>query len=185
VPELRRDPVVGRWVIISTERSRRPSDFAAAPVHPKDTGPCVFCPGQESRTPEEVLAVREPQSLPNGPGWAVRVVPNKFPALRIEGDLEPAGEGVYDRMNGIGAHEVIIETPDHGASLAGLPPQHGIYGYLLGGLCYAAFGTSRQLAIGPTSAIALLVGVGVADMAGGDASRSVEIGALAAFVVGY
>ena len=57
------------------------------------------------------------------------------------------------------------------ASLAGLPPHHGIYGYLLGGLCYAAFGTSRQLAIGPTSAIALLVGVTVADMAGGDASR--------------
>jgi SulP family sulfate permease len=69
------------------------------------------------------------------------------------------------------------------ASLAGLPPHHGIYGYLLGGLFYAAFGTSRQLAIGPTSAIALLVGVAVADMAGGDASRYVEIAALAALVV--
>ena len=69
------------------------------------------------------------------------------------------------------------------AALAGLPPHHGIYGYLLGGLFYAAFGTSRQLAIGPTSAIALLVGVAVADMAGGDASRSVEIAALAALVV--
>jgi high affinity sulfate transporter 1 len=69
------------------------------------------------------------------------------------------------------------------ASLAGLPPHHGIYGYLLGGIFYAAFGTSRQLAIGPTSAIALLVGVTVADMAGGDASRYVEIAALAALVV--
>ena len=113
VPELRRDPVVGRWVIISTERSRRPSDFASAPVRPQSAGPCVFCPGQESRTPEEILAVRGPGSPPNGPGWQVRVVPNKFPALRIEGELEPAGDGVYDRMNGIGAHEVIIETPDH------------------------------------------------------------------------
>ena len=121
MPELRRDPVVGRWVIISTERSRRPSDFAAAPVRPRNSGPCVFCPGQESRTPEEILAVRGPGSAPNGPGWALRVVPNKFPALRIEGELEPTGEGVYDRMNGIGAHEVIIETPDHSASLAGLP----------------------------------------------------------------
>ena len=121
MPELRRDPVVGRWVIISTERSRRPSDFASAPVRPRNIGPCVFCPGQESRTPEEILAVRGPGGAPNGPGWELRVVPNKFPALRIEGELEPAGEGVYDRMNGIGAHEVIIETPDHSASLAGLP----------------------------------------------------------------
>jgi sulfate permease, SulP family len=69
------------------------------------------------------------------------------------------------------------------AALAGLPPHHGIYGYLLGGLFYAAFGTSKQLAIGPTSAISLLVGVAVADMAGGDAARSVEIAALAALVV--
>jgi len=69
------------------------------------------------------------------------------------------------------------------ASLAGLPPHHGIYGYLLGGLCYAAFGTSRQLAIGPTSAIALLVGVAVANMGEGNTSHSVEIAALAALVV--
>jgi high affinity sulfate transporter 1 len=69
------------------------------------------------------------------------------------------------------------------ASLAGLPPQHGIYCYLLGGLCYAIFGTSRQLAIGPTSAISLLVGATVADMAGGDAARWGEIAALAALVV--
>ena len=54
------------------------------------------------------------------------------------------------------------------ASLAGLPPHHGIYCYLLGGLCYAVFGTSRQLAIGPTSAIAMLVGATVAGMADGD-----------------
>lgn len=69
------------------------------------------------------------------------------------------------------------------ASLAGLPPHYGIYGYLLGGLCYAPFGTSRQLAIGPTSAIALLVGVTVSDMAKGDVSRWAEIAALTAFVV--
>jgi SulP family sulfate permease len=69
------------------------------------------------------------------------------------------------------------------AALAGLPPHHGIYGYLLGGLFYAAFGTSRQLAIGPTSAIAMLVGVTVADMAAGDASQYVAIAALAALAV--
>jgi UDPglucose--hexose-1-phosphate uridylyltransferase len=121
VPELRRDPVVGRWVIIATERSRRPSDFPPAPARAPAAAPCVFCPGQESRTPEEILALRGPGSLPNGPGWQLRVVPNKFPALRIEGELEPSGDGVYDRMNGIGAHEVIIEAPDHSASLASLP----------------------------------------------------------------
>jgi len=69
------------------------------------------------------------------------------------------------------------------ASLAGLPPEHGIYCYLFGGLCYAVFGTSRQLAIGPTSAIALLVGVTVAGMAEGDPARWTEIAALTALVV--
>ncbi len=118
--ELRKDPVVGRWVIISTERARRPSDFAPQPVQ-RVGGLCVFCPGQEAHTPDEILAVRSPDSQPNAPGWTVRVVPNKFPALRIEGELEPSGEGLYDRMSGVGAHEVIVETPAHGAALATLP----------------------------------------------------------------
>jgi UDPglucose--hexose-1-phosphate uridylyltransferase len=118
--ELRKDPVVGRWVIVSTERGRRPSDFSPEPVRPRLTT-CVFCDGAEDQTPPEVLAGGPPDRPANGPGWSYRVVPNKFPALRIEGDLEPSGEGPYDRMNGVGAHEVIIETPDHQASLATLP----------------------------------------------------------------
>ena len=124
MPELRKDPVVGRWVIISTERARRPSDFAVAPAVPSNSAACVFCPGREVYTPDEVWAARPHGSSPNGPGWRLRVVPNKFPALRIEGELEPSGEGLYDRMSGVGAHEVIIETPDHHASLATLPPAH-------------------------------------------------------------
>ncbi len=120
MPELRKDPVVGRWVIISTERAQRPSDFRSTPVTLKE-GPCVFCPGNEAKTPPEILAFRPPGSAPDGPGWSLRVVPNKFPALRIEGEVEPSGEGLYDRMNGIGAHEVVIETPDHHATLASLP----------------------------------------------------------------
>lgn len=119
MPELRKDPVVGRWVIISSERSRRPSDFKPEPPRPR-TPNCVFCPGNEEKTPPEILAGRPPDSRPNTPGWSYRVVPNKFPALRIEGDLEPAGEGLFDRMNGVGAHEVVIESPDHDASLARL-----------------------------------------------------------------
>jgi high affinity sulfate transporter 1 len=69
------------------------------------------------------------------------------------------------------------------ASLAGLPPQYGIYGYLAGGLFYALFGSSRQLAIGPTSAISMLVGVTVAGMAGGDPARWADIAALTALVI--
>ncbi len=120
MPELRKDPVVGRWVIISAERGLRPADFGQNPVKLRE-GPCVFCSGNEAKTPPEILASRPPQSAPNTPGWSLRVVPNKFPALRIEGELEPSGEGLYDRMNGVGAHEVIIETPDHHATLESLP----------------------------------------------------------------
>ena len=119
MPELRKDPVVGRWVIISSERSRRPSDFKPEPARPR-TSNCVFCPGNEEKTPPEILAGRPPESRPNTSGWSYRVVPNKFPALRIEGDLEPSGEGLFDRMNGVGAHEVVIESPDHDATLAQL-----------------------------------------------------------------
>jgi UDPglucose--hexose-1-phosphate uridylyltransferase len=123
VPELRRDPIVGRWVIISTERARRPSDFPPV-ARARKGGPCVFCGGQEHRTPDEVWALRPASGQANTPGWLLRVVPNKFPALRIEGELEPTGEGLYDRMNGVGAHEVVIETPDHDAVLERLPPPH-------------------------------------------------------------
>jgi UDPglucose--hexose-1-phosphate uridylyltransferase len=119
MPELRKDPIVGRWVIISTERSQRPSDFKTEPAPPRAAG-CVFCPGNEDKTPPEILASRGPDRPANAPGWSLRVVANKFPALRIEGDLEPSGEGLFDRMNGVGAHEVVIETPDHAASLATL-----------------------------------------------------------------
>lgn len=119
MPELRKDPVVGRWVIISTERARRPQDLRPAPSPPGRT-PCVFCPGQEAATPPELLVHRPPDSPPNGPGWSLRVIANKFPALRIEGELDPSGDGMFDRMTGVGAHEVVIETPDHHASLATL-----------------------------------------------------------------
>jgi len=120
MPELRKDPVVGRWVIISTERGRRPSDFHRAAPAATPGVSCAFCEGQEEKTPPEILAGRAPDSPPNGPGWTFRVVPNKFPALRIEGDLDATGEGMFDRMSGVGAHEVIVETPAHHASFATL-----------------------------------------------------------------
>src|SRR5207248_2053622 len=71
----------------------------------------------------ELLAYRErADAPPNSPGWRVRVVPNRFPALRVDGTLERRGEGLYDLMNGIGADEVLVESADHHAKLADLAP---------------------------------------------------------------
>jgi len=109
--QLRKDPVVDRWVIIASERARRLRLVREPEV--RETGPCPFCPGNEGTTPPEIAAFRPRDSAPNSPGWWTRVVANKYPALQIEGDLDKAGEGIYDVMNGVGAHEVIIETPEH------------------------------------------------------------------------
>ena len=122
MPELRKDPIHGRWVIISTERGRRPSDFVVE-QHKPAGGFCPLCEGNEDKTPPEVLAFRGNGTPPNSPGWSLRVVPNKFPALRIEGELNREGEGIYDKMNGIGAHEVLVETPLHQETLVTLPPK--------------------------------------------------------------
>src|SRR4030042_4950084 len=123
MPELRKDPVLGRWVIISTERAKRPKDFKYTPEK-KIVAPelCPFCLGNESSTPPEIMAYRAPNTQPNTAGWTLRVIPNKFPALLIEGDIKRRGEGIYDKMNGVGAHEVIIETNDHSLDLADLEP---------------------------------------------------------------
>ena len=116
--ELRKDPVTSRWVVISTERRKRPTDFRLESVAPAPDGACPFCEGHEHMTPRELLAHRRNGSAPNTPGWDLRVVPNQFPVLRVEGTLDRRGEGLFDKMNGIGAHEVIIETPTHEDTLA-------------------------------------------------------------------
>lgn len=118
--ELRKDPIVGRWVIISVERDKRPTDFKMR-VPAKKGGFCAFCSGNEYTTPPEIAAFRCDGSQPNAPGWTVRIVPNKFPALRVEGQLNMVGEGMFSKMNGVGAHEVIIENPDHNLTLSTMP----------------------------------------------------------------
>ncbi len=120
MPELRKDPVLGRWVIISVERGKRPTDFIS-PLRKRKGGFCPFCPGNEYTTPEEVLSFRRDGSAPNTPGWTLRAMPNKFPALLKEGELNKKGEGIFDKMNGVGAHEVIVETPDHDQTLSTMP----------------------------------------------------------------
>ena len=122
MPELRRDPILGRWNIIAAERAGRPSDFHHEPTTPRG-GFCPFDEGHEDKTPPEVLAYREPGTQPDTPGWRVRVVSNLYPALRIEGDLDKKGVGMYDRMQGIGAHEIIIEAPEHIVSPTSLSPE--------------------------------------------------------------
>jgi UDPglucose--hexose-1-phosphate uridylyltransferase len=119
LPELRRDPIAGRWVIIATDRAKRPTDFVRQPIEVRGSANCPFCEGHEFKTPPEVLSYRK-SGRPNEPGWTLRVVPNKFPALRVEGDLSRQGDGMYDKMNGIGAHEVLVETPVHELSLGQL-----------------------------------------------------------------
>jgi UDPglucose--hexose-1-phosphate uridylyltransferase len=120
IPELRKDPILNRWVIISPERGQRPQDFPP-PEKKLHKASCAFCQGNESTTPPEILAFRPENSLPNTPGWTLRVVPNKFPALKIEDQMDRSSDGLYEMMNGIGAHEVIIESPDHEADLDLLP----------------------------------------------------------------
>lgn len=117
--ELRWDPLKNNWTIITKGRGRRPQDFLQQRTQVQMTA-CPFCNGNEDKTPPEIYAHRPNGSKPNQPGWQVRVIPNKFPALRIEGELENRAEGLYDRMNGIGAHEVIIEHPEHDQNMADL-----------------------------------------------------------------
>jgi UDPglucose--hexose-1-phosphate uridylyltransferase len=119
--QLRKDPIIGRWVIIATDRAKKPDHFGT----PREQGKpsfCPFCPGKEDRTPPEVLVFRPKDTQPNTPGWWLRVVPNRFPVLRVEGNLDRRGEGLYDLMNGIGAHDVVIETPKHHIGMADLEP---------------------------------------------------------------
>jgi len=120
MPELRKDPVIGRWVIIATERAKRPDQFSSAAQNLPPEKPCPFCEGREQETPPEIYAIRKNNTPPNGPGWELRVVPSISPFLRIEGELERKGRGVYDIMNGIGAHEIIIETNQHIGNISDL-----------------------------------------------------------------
>jgi UDPglucose--hexose-1-phosphate uridylyltransferase len=121
LPELRKDIITGRWVIIAVERSKRPQDFRVEEKPAPRELFCPFCEGHEGKTPPEVLAVRSNGGGSDSPGWSLRVVPNKFPALRHEGALDMQADELFESMSGVGHHEVIIESPDHGASLADMP----------------------------------------------------------------
>ena len=109
--ELRKDPTSGRWVLVQS-RPNQPK---------KDDSECPFCPGHESETPPEITAYRSDGQPPNSSEWLVRVIPERAPLLQVEGDIRREGLGIFDKVSGRGASEIVIETPDHGASWDGLP----------------------------------------------------------------
>lgn len=115
MPELRRDPVIGYWTIVSTERSRRPIPITHKSQAPADQ--CPFCEGREAETTPELYAVRAVDSPADGPGWSVRVFTAKNPLLVPDSQTDRYGEGIYDVMEGAGRHEVIVETPLHARGL--------------------------------------------------------------------
>ncbi|MBI1739819.1 MAG: galactose-1-phosphate uridylyltransferase [Acidobacteriales bacterium] len=123
MPELRQNFATKEWVIIATERARRPEQMVQhrerKPLAPF-VASCPFCPGNEGLTPPEVLRVPASTAVP----WHVRVVPNKFAALSRE--VEPTRTVHRSRrtVNGFGVHDVVIETPDHAQVLALMPDSY-------------------------------------------------------------
>ena len=118
--EIRRDPVTGRTVVIDRGASKRRHDFDLEPVRLDDAAAaCPLCEGREGDAGPEILAWREGGPA-NVPGWSVRVVPNRNPKLRIEGGMELRNQGFFESRDGLGAHEVIVETPLHDQPLHAL-----------------------------------------------------------------
>lgn len=111
MPELRRDPIIGYWTIISTERSRRPVELKSREAIEERA--CSFCEGHEAETTHEVYAIRKDATPADAPGWDVRAIVSKLPILSQEGTFDRFGRGLYDVMQGVGRHEIIIESPKH------------------------------------------------------------------------
>ena len=99
--QLRRDPITGRWVIVSSDKPYAPGDFEISP-EPKEKGICPFCYGHEAMTPPEIQAHREGSTPANAPGWSTRVVANKYPALIVEGAIDSRGDGMFDLFTDVG-----------------------------------------------------------------------------------
>lgn len=122
--QLRRNPINGQWVFIGVDNGlKNPEEFEREEHPGEEKKDCPFCPGNESKTPSEVSCDRPPSSPPNSTEWTTRVVPNLYPALESGGELVKSGFGIYDKMSGVGIHEVVIEHPDHTKQMADLTDQ--------------------------------------------------------------
>jgi len=122
MPELRQNRFTKEWVIMATERAKRPEEMRvkreARPPLPHYVATCPFCPGNEHLAPPEILRFSQPDGQ-----WSVRVVPNKFAALTREGKPEWKIERSRRTIRGVGIHDVIVDTPDHALTTALLPPE--------------------------------------------------------------
>ena len=107
--ELRKDPLLGRWVAVLNQ-SKSPSEYVF-PTEENTEKDCLFCAGRERELPPEIMSVPNPGE--HSHKWWTRVVPNLSPVFRVEGELGRKGEGMYDKMNSIGANEIIVESPYH------------------------------------------------------------------------
>jgi len=112
MPEFRQDPITGRWVIIAPGRAGRPWHIGST-RRQASVETCPFCAGNEAMTPPEVWAQRQAHTKANAPGWRLRIVSNKYPALANGGEPTTNSDGFYRSMSALGVHEVIIESPDH------------------------------------------------------------------------
>jgi len=110
--EFRKDLLLDRWTIISTERAKRPQP-GLNDAEFKTGYPCPFCAGNEAMTPAPVLVYSGDESESSNASWLVRVVPNKYPAVFDDGEWVRDTNGTYDSAKGIGVHEVLIESPHH------------------------------------------------------------------------
>jgi UDPglucose--hexose-1-phosphate uridylyltransferase len=108
--ELRQDPTTRTWMLVGR------AGEGPSPKESPET--CPFCPGHEADTPPPVGIITGPDG-----SWRVRAIPDKAPMFQVEGDLQREGEGLYDRMRNVGAHEVVVETPEHDTTLAALPAE--------------------------------------------------------------
>jgi UDPglucose--hexose-1-phosphate uridylyltransferase len=119
MPEFRKDPLVERWVIIASERAKRPRE-TSQPVAQTASSTCPFCAGNESMTPPPVLVLLDGGIEASSGRWQVRVVPNKYPALVDDEFFAMFAGAPYHSMRGAGAHEVVIESPNHVIDMAAL-----------------------------------------------------------------
>ena len=132
--EFRHNLITNQWVILAPARGGRPYDFSQSNhTESASADNCPFCAGRERMTPPEVYAIRPEGSPPDGPGWLVRVIPNKYPALRadlppqpIPADFSDHPELSFCAWSGAGVHEVVIEAPEHDRHFARLAPAHAV-----------------------------------------------------------
>lgn len=119
MPELRKDYVTDTWVVFAPARVQRPIETQGTVSQENSSSTCPFCPGHEHMTPPEILTY--PSNTSDGSAWRVRCIPNLYPALTPEGGVRTEANGLYHSVAGVGAHEIIIETPDHSRGFAALP----------------------------------------------------------------